>query len=51
MDSYIVTVTDARGRKLRQFEAIAFSRGRAYRAGYEAAESLPNAANVTVRRA
>lgn len=50
MSEWIVTIVDRRGYTLAEFVAMG-SRGRAFRAGYERAEMLPTARDVTVVRA
>ena len=48
MTSYLVTVTDHRGRILRQFESVGGHR-QAVAAGNMAADAEPNARNVSVK--
>lgn len=50
MTSYIVTIKDARGYTLAQFESVG-SHGAAKRAGNERTENLPTARYVDVVRA
>lgn len=50
MKSFIVTITGAEGRVLRQFEVFG-SHGRAQRAGFEAFDGTKGARRVTVEAA